>query len=170
MCCGDPEAAGGGEGGNEGDRAAGPGQVGDAAGDEAADDEAGVAPEAVDADCLGAVARLDGVRDGGDQARVDHRGASAEQDGGGERRPERAAAGDEQAERAGLDEHAERDQRLTAGVVGEPAGGELAEPPDGRVDGSDGADLRPAGAVRGQIERREAPGQRVVQVVDQPGL
>ena len=110
------------------------------------------------------------IGDGRDQGRVDHRRADPEQNRGGERGSKAAAARDEQAERAGLDEHAERDQRLTAGVVGEPAGGELAEPPDGRVDGSDGADLRPAGAVRGQIERREAPGERVVQVVDQPRL
>ena len=47
---------------------------------------------------------------------------------------------------------------------------ELAGAPDGRVDGGDDRDLAHAGAVRGEVERREAPGERVVEVVDEPGL
>ena len=47
---------------------------------------------------------------------------------------------------------------------------ELAGAPDGRVDGRDDADLGHARAVRGEVERRESPGERVVQVVDEAGL
>jgi len=46
----------------------------------------------------------------------------------------------------------------------------LAGAPDDRVGGGDDGDLAHAGAVRCQVERREAPGERVVEVVDQPGL
>ena len=81
----DDESAGGGEGGDGADRGVGRDEVGDDAGGERADGEADVAPEAVDADDAGAIAWLGRVRDGGDQRRVDHRGADAEQDRGGER-------------------------------------------------------------------------------------
>ena len=78
--------------------------------------------------------------------------------------------GDEQAERGRLDEHAADDQRFATGVVGEPAGCELASAPDERVDGGDNGDLAHAGAMGGEVERRQAPGERVVEVVDQAGL
>ena len=84
------------------------GGVGADAGDQGAEHEAEVAPEAVDADDAGPVARLAGVGDGRDQGRVDHRRADAEQHCGGERGREGAVAGDEQAERGRLDEHAGR--------------------------------------------------------------
>src|SRR3989442_2079274 len=69
-----------------------------------------------------------------------------------------------------MSQHPEHDQRLAAGAVGEPAGCELAAAPDGGVDGSDGSDLRRGRAVSGEVERGEAPGERVVQVVDETGL
>src|SRR5581483_1105342 len=55
-------------------------------------------------------------------------------------------------------------------AVGKPAGEQLAEDPDDRVDGRDQGDLPDAGAVRCEVERRQPPGESVVQVVDQPGL
>ena len=55
-------------------------------------------------------------------------------------------------------------------MVGEPAGAELAGAPDRRVDRRDNTDLRRARAVRREVERRETPGQSVVQVVDEPRL
>ena len=45
---------------------------------------------------------------------------------------------------------------------------ELAERPRRRVGGGDDRDLAPARAVRGQVQRHESPGQRIVEVVDQP--
>ena len=62
------------------------------------------------------------------------------------------------------------DQRLAPDVVGEPAGHELPGPQTTRVGGGDDADLARRCAVRGEVERREAPGERVVEVVDEPGL
>ena len=62
------------------------------------------------------------------QQRVDERRAETEQGRGRECRPKRPAAGDEQGERAGLDQHPRRDQWLAADAVGEPAGDELEEP------------------------------------------
>ena len=47
---------------------------------------------------------------------------------------------------------------------------ELAGAPDDRVGGGDDRDLAHAGAVGGEVERRQAPGERVVEVVDEPGL
>ena len=120
------------------------------------------APAPVDADELGALHRLGDVGDGGDQGRVDERGPGPEQDRRPESRYEGAASGDEERERACLDEHPEDDQRLATGVVGEPAGCELSRPPDRRVDAGDDADLGHAGAVRSEVERGEPPGERVV--------
>jgi hypothetical protein len=56
-----PEARSGGEAGDDGDRAAVAERVGGQAGDEAAEDVAHVAPEAVDADDRSALDRGDGV-------------------------------------------------------------------------------------------------------------
>ena len=147
-----PDTARGRECGDDGDRPAGPERVGDEAGDERAGDEAEVAPEAVDADELGALDRLDDVGDGGDQGRVDERRPDARAGSRRRARREGAAAGDEERERARLDEHPGDDQRLAAGVVGEPAGRELAGAPDRRVDGGDDADL-------GRRSRRWRPGR-----------
>ena len=47
---------------------------------------------------------------------------------------------------------------------------ELPDAPDGGIDGGDDGDLAHARAVRSEVERREAPGERVVEVVDEPGL
>ena len=52
------------------------------AGEQGADGEAAVAPQAVDADGAGAPGRVGDVADDGEQGRVDHGGAGAEQDGG----------------------------------------------------------------------------------------
>src|ERR671922_93071 len=49
------------------------------AGDQRPEHEAEVAPEAVDADEPCTVARVAGVRDGGDQGRIHHRRAESEQ-------------------------------------------------------------------------------------------
>ena len=42
--------------------------------------------------------------------------------------------------------------------------------PDDRIGGGDDRDLAHARAVRGEVQRRQAPGERVVEVVDQPRL
>ncbi len=47
---------------------------------------------------------------------------------------------------------------------------ELAGTPERRVDGGNDSDLAGAGAVCREVERREAPGERVVEVVHEPGL
>src|ERR671937_1748996 len=95
-------------------------RVGEEAGEQRSDDESAIAPEAVDADDRGAVARLHDIRDGGDQGRVDERRAGPEQHRGRERRAERSAARDKECERARLYEHPERDQWFPPGTVREP--------------------------------------------------
>src|SRR5205823_6728053 len=121
-CRGNEQAAGAGERGDDHDRRSRRGRVGAETGDQGAEDEAEVAPEAIHADHACPVARLARVRDGRAPSRVDQRGAGPEQHRSGERRSEGAVAGDEQAERTRLDDHPGRDQRLSARVVGEPAG------------------------------------------------
>src|SRR5207253_7227710 len=46
----------------------------------------------------------------------------------------------------------------------------LQEAPDAGVDGGDDSDSSRARAVRGEVERRKPRGERVVQVVHEPGL
>src|SRR5207249_1655839 len=140
------------------------------AGNQRAEHEAEVAPEAVDTYHPRPIAWLAGIRDRGEQGRIDHRRPRAEQERGGKRGSEAAVAGNEQAERGGLDDHAGGDQGLAARVVGEPAGRELTGPPDDGVGSSDDGDLANTCAVRSQVERRQTPGERVVEVVDQPRL
>src|SRR6266566_4471628 len=123
---GNEQAAGAGEHGDDQDRSLRRGEVGADPGDQGAEDETEVAPEAVHANDARPVARLARVGDGGDQSRVDHRRAGAKQQRRGERGREGTVAGDEQPERASLHQHPGRDQRLSARVVGEPAGQELA--------------------------------------------
>src|SRR5256885_10613810 len=90
---GNEKAARAREQGDDHDRGARRGGVGADASDKCAEDEAEVAPEAVDADDARTVARLAGVGDGRDQGRVDHCRADAEQRRCGERGPERPATG-----------------------------------------------------------------------------
>ena len=166
----DGEAARARQRGDDDDRCRERRGVGTETGDERAGDEAEVAPEPVDPDRLRALARPNGVRDGGEQGRIDHRGADTEQQGGGQGGRERAVTGDKQAERARLQQHPATDQRLATRVVGEPAGHELAGAPDERIRGSDDCDLANARAVGCEVERGKAPDERVVEVVDEAGL
>ena len=130
---GDDEPARRREPGDDRDRRPRSRRVRDDPGEYGAEGEAGVAPEAVDADGRGAIARLNGVGDGGNEGRIDERGPDAEEGRRGHGRPERAAAEASRREPSGLDEHAEHDQRLSPGVIGEPPGGELAGAPERRV-------------------------------------
>ena len=79
-------------------------QVGDDPGQQAPDGEAAVAPEPVDADRAGPPGRVGDVADRGEQRRVDHRGAGAEQDRRDRPERERSASRD-QRQRGGLDQH-----------------------------------------------------------------
>ena len=58
-------------------------EVGQHSGEQRADGEAEVAPEAVDADGAGAPGGVGDVADDGEQCRVDQRGAAPSSDGGG---------------------------------------------------------------------------------------
>ena len=49
-------------------------------------------------------------------------------------------------------------------------GPDLPDAPDGGVDAGDEPDLADARAVGGEEQRHQAPGERVVEVVDQSGL
>ena len=109
------------------------------------------------------------VADRGEQRRVDHRGAGAEQRGAERPRPEAGGRGDP-ADRDGLGEHAADDEPLAADAVGECAGDELAEPPDRGVERGEDADAADGEPGGGEVEREEAPGEAVVEVVDEPGL
>ena len=110
-----------------GDRDDRPGEaeaVGDEAGGERTDRVAEIAPEPIDAERAGTPGRMRGVGDGGDQARVDHRRAQAEQQAADEPPFELACRrGDEQA--GGLHPHAGHDQALAPPAVAQGAGGDL---------------------------------------------
>jgi hypothetical protein len=112
----------------------------------------------------------DGVRDRGDQGGVDERGSDAEYDGGRGGQRDGAVRGGEQAERRGLEQHAGDDQRFAAGAVGPLPGQDLPGPPNRGVEPGDEPDLGSRGVVCGEEERDEAPGEGVVEVVDEPGL
>jgi hypothetical protein len=73
-------------------------------------------------------------------------------------------------EGAGLQEHAGDDERFASDAIGPVPGPDLAGAPDGRVEGGDEADRSDAGAVGGEEQWDEPPGERVVEVVDQAGL
>ena len=145
--------------------------VGDEAGDEAADDVAHVAPEAIDADRRRACNRGDGVGDGGDQRRVDERGPDAQR----RPRPRRPAA--TPPSEAARTASAAAWTSIPATISGfRPTRSDqwpvpdLADAPHGGVEASDQPDLSGARAVRGEEQRDDAPGQRIVEVVDEPGL
>lgn len=143
--------------------------VGKDAGEEGTDGEASVSPEPVDADRPGTPGRVGDVADGCEQGRVHHRGAGAEQHCGG--RPDGEAFGrGEHAERGGLKEHAADDERLAADAVGEAAGDELPEAPHCGVEGCEDADAGHRQSGGGEVQRKQPPGEAVVEVVDQPGL
>src|SRR6266536_4613733 len=90
---GNEQAAGAGEHGDDQDRRLRRSEVGADPGDQGAEDEAEVAPEAVHADHACPIARLACVRDGGDQSRIDHRRAGAKPKRRSERGPEGTIAG-----------------------------------------------------------------------------
>ena len=69
---------------------------------ERADGEAGVAPQPVDADRAGPPERVGDVADRGEQRRVDHRGAGAEQHGA-ERPGAEPGGGGDHGDRGGLE-------------------------------------------------------------------
>ena len=165
----DDDAGGGGERGDGVDGGFDRDQVGDDAGEEGADGEAGVAPQPVDADRAGPPQRVGDVADRGEQGRVDHGGAGAEQGGAERPRPEPGGGGD-QRDRRRLDEHAAGDQRFAADPVRQAAGDELAETPDRRVDRGEHADAADREAGVGEEDREQPPGEAVVEVVDEPGL
>src|SRR6266542_2594516 len=120
------DAGGGGEGGDGGGGGADAVGVGEDAGEQGADGEATVAPQAVDADGAGAPGGMCDVADGGEQGRVHEGGAGAEQDGGERPGGERVGGGDP-GEGGGLEQHAGDDEGFAAVAVGQRAGGELAE-------------------------------------------
>ncbi len=157
------------EGGDGVDRRFDGGEVGEDAGEEGADGEAAVAPQAVDADGAGAPGGVGDVADRGEEGGVDHGGSDAEHDGAGRPGPE-AGDGGHPGERGGLGEHAAGDEGFAADAVGEPAGVELAEAPGGGVEGGEDADASDREAGGGEEDGEQAPGEAVVEVVDQPGL
>jgi hypothetical protein len=165
-----PQARGRRQARDDRDRAAVPEGVRDGAGDQRAQRVARVAPEAIDPDDGRARDRRDRVGHRGDQRRVDQRGAQSEQCGGGGGDGDRAAAERQQRERTGLHEHAGDDQGLASGGVRPVPGGDLGDAPHAGIDRGDQSDLRGAGAVRGEEQRHEPPGEAVVEVVDQAGL
>src|SRR6266508_334949 len=91
---GNEQPADAGERGDDQDRGSRRSGIGSDTGDQRAEHEAEVAPEAVDADNARPVTRLARVRDSGDQLRVDHRRAYAQQ----QRRRERRRAESDRAD------------------------------------------------------------------------
>src|SRR5207237_7322771 len=98
------------------------------------------------------------------------RGPEPEHHGGERRTGHRAIGGREHSERESLHEHPGDYQRLAADSVRPRYGGNLSDSPDSWVEASDQTDLPDAVAVRGQVERNQAPRERVVEVVHETGL
>src|SRR5207248_6521175 len=69
-----------------------------------------------------------------------------------------------------LDEHAGDDQRLAPDAVGPSACDDLADAPDGGIERGDEADLADTRSASGEVQRYEAPGEGVIEVVDQARL
>ncbi|QCB97475.1 hypothetical protein E5206_11575 [Arthrobacter sp. PAMC25564] len=105
-----------GEDTHDGDRRRDAVGIGEDAGEECADGESAVAPQPVDPYRAGTPDRVRDVADGGQQGGVDHGGAGAEQDRGGEPDPEAGPEGDHH-QCHGLDEHASHDQPFPAVLV-----------------------------------------------------
>jgi hypothetical protein len=165
-----PKPRRGGEAGDDRDRSAVAERVRGDAGEQSAGDVAHVAPEAVDANGRRASDGRDRVRDGGDQRGVDECGSHAQHNCRRCRDPDGPVGHGQQREGSGLGQHAGDDQRFSSDAVRPLSGQDLADPPDTRVQPGDEAHLRRRGAIGGQEERDDPPGQGVVEVVDQAGL
>ena len=76
----------------------------------------------------------------------------------------------EQEKRGGLEEHPSDDQPLAPHLVRPVPGPDLTDRPDRRVKSGDQSDLSGAGPAGGEVDRNQAPGQGVAEVVDQAGL
>jgi len=109
------------------------------------------------------------VADHGEQGRVHHRRAGTHQHGG-QRPGAESGRGGDQGDADRLQQHAAGDQPLAAPPVGQGAGGQLADAPHRRIQRHQHADAAHAQAGGGEQYRVQAPGQAVVEVVDQPGL
>jgi hypothetical protein len=112
----DDGAGGGGDDGDGPDRGGQAEGVGDDPGQQRARGEAGVAPQPVDADRSGPPGGMSHVADRGEQGRIHHGGAGAEEDRARGPRPEAVHRGD-QPDRGGLGPHAGGDQPLAAPPV-----------------------------------------------------
>src|ERR1700716_3329877 len=81
-----------------------------------------------------------------------------------------AARAAENDGRGGVDDHPRHDERLSPDAVGPVAGANLPEAPHRRVQAGNQPHLSGACSVRDQEQGDDAPGKRVVEVVDQPRL
>src|SRR6516165_1335 len=162
LPCGEPpglvhadghhEPGNGGEGGDYPDRREDPERVRDQAGQQRANGEPAVAPQPVHTYRTRTPGRMRNVAHGGEQGRVDHRGADAEQHGSHRPHGERGAEGD-QGDRARLHSHPGSDEPFAADPVRQRAGAELPGTPDRRVEGGEYADLAHGKAVPGEQDR-----------------
>ena len=109
------------------------------------------------------------VADRCEQGGVDHGGADAEHDCAGRPCPE-AGDGRHPGERDGLGEHAAGDEGFAADPIGESTGVELAQSPSGGVERGEDPDPADGDTGGGEEDGEQAPGEPVVEVVDEPGL
>ena len=140
--------------------------VRETSGQQCADGEATVAPQAVDAEGPRAPFGVGDVAHSRQQRRVDHGRSDPEQDGSDEPDSEAVSESDHPLCNC-LRDHPADDQPFAADSVGGSPGDELAGTPDCRVDGSQDADPLDAQPGRGKQDREQSPGQTVVEVVDQ---
>jgi hypothetical protein len=132
-----------------------------------ADGEAAVTPEPVDPDGGGPPGGVGHIADGGEQRRIHHCRPGAQDEGAGGPRPEPLHDGDE-PDGGGLRPISGSDQPLAADPVGQSAGEELADTPHRRVEGGEDPDLRDRQSGAREEDRKDAPGEAVVEVVHQP--
>jgi len=105
----------------------------------------------------------------GQQGWVHHGGARPEEESPRGPGPEAVHPGDD-PDSDRLCPHPGRDEPLTSHPVGQGAGDELARTPHGGVERGEDPDTGNRQAAAGEEQREDAPGQPVVEVVDQSRL
>ena len=139
------------------------------AGEKRANGIAEVAPETINRERTRSPFRRGDIAYHGDQRRIDHRRAHA-QERGATHPPYEGVSRNGKPNSAGLECHAPDDKRFTTQLVGQRASNQLADGPHGgisKLQRADGFDRQISG---GEKKRQDAPTHSVVQIVHEASL
>src|SRR5215212_11996966 len=112
---------------------------------------------------------MGGVRDGGDQGRVDHSRTEA-QEGATQQPPLEATGRDGDEDPSRLRPRTRHDQALASPAVSKWSGRDLQCSPHRRVDGLQDPDTLDPEAEAGEEQGEDAPAHAVVKVIDEARL